>query len=263
MRNVGRADPPGLWQAGDVTALMGIATRLKLARLIHIVADEGDAVGPVARASYAGGADAVMLDEGLAEVVFDDSAQAGLDAITEAARATQGLTAYFGRPVRAASLSPDLFLLADDEADPARTRRIVGEWTLIGRRCNEREEIEAALAHADVDFLVVGPGLRLIRHTAELAPAHDPKSKPWFAVGGITIESLPAVIRGGAMRAAVGGAITRASNPEAAAMAMKDILREAWNADPRMEAVTASAFGPSPNLSFGKPVTPPPTDLRL
>lgn len=242
---------------------MGIATRLKLARLIHIVADEGGAVGAVARASYAGGADAVMLDEGLAEVVFDDSAQAGLDAITEAARATQGLTAYFGRPVRAAALSPDLFVLSDDEADPARTRLLVGEWTLIGRRCNTTDETEAALAHPEVDFLLVGPGLPLIRHAAKLAPAHDPKSKPWFAVGGITIESLPAVIRGGAMRAAVGGAITRASNPEAAAMTLKDILREAWNDDPRMEDVISSAFGTSPNLTFGKPFTPPPpTDLR-
>ena len=43
------------------------------------------------------------------------------------------------------------------------------------------------------------------------------------------------------MRAAVGGAITRASNPEVAAMALKDILREAWNDDPRMEDVTAAA----------------------
>lgn len=242
---------------------MGIATRLKLARLIHIVADEGDAVGPVSRAAYAGGADAVMLDEGLAKVVFDDSAQAGLDAITEAARATQGLTAYFGRPVRAAALSPDLFVLSDDEADPGRTRLIVGEWTMIGRRCNSTEETEAALAHPEVDFLLVGPGLPLIRHAASVAPAHDPKSKPWFAVGGITIDSLPAVIRGGAMRAAVGGAITRASNPEAAAMTLKDILREAWNSDVRMEAVTSSAFGTSPNLSFGKPVPPLSTDLNL
>ncbi|MDO5533649.1 MAG: thiamine phosphate synthase [Propionibacteriaceae bacterium] len=240
-----------------MTALMGIATRLKLARLIHILPDEPDAAGALARASYAGGADAVMLDEDLADVITDDTAAVGLDAITEAARATQGLTAYFGRPVRAAALSPDLFVLADDEADPARTRRLVGEWTMIGRRCNSTEETEAALAHPDVDFLMVGPGLPLIRHAAEVAPAHDPKSKPWFAVGGITIESLPAVIRGGAMRAAVGGAITRASNPEAAAMALKDILREAWNADERMEDVTSSAFGTSPKLTFGKPPVPP------
>lgn len=236
---------------------MGIAARLKLARLIHILPDEPDAAGPLARASYAGGADAVMLDEDLAGMIADDTAALGLDAITEAARATQGLTAYFGRPVRAASLSPDLFVLADDEADPARTRKIVGEWTMIGRRCNSPAETEAALAHPDVDFLLVGPGLPLIRHAAEKAPQHDPKSKPWFAVGGITIESLPAVIRGGAMRAAVGGAITRASNPEAAAMQLKDILREAWNADERMEAVSASAFGTSPQLTFDTKLVPP------
>ena len=51
------ADPPVLWQACPVTALMGIAARLKLARLIHILPDEPGAAGPLARASYAGGAD--------------------------------------------------------------------------------------------------------------------------------------------------------------------------------------------------------------
>ena len=244
---------------------MGIATRLKLARLIHILPDEPQAAGPLARASYAGGADAVMLDEDLADVIADDTAAVGLDAITEAARATQGLTAYFGRPVRAAALSPDLFVLADDEADPARTRLLVGEWTLIGRRCNSTEETEAALAHSDVDFLLVGPGLPLIRHAAQLAPQHDPKSKPWFAVGGITLDSLDAVIRGGAKRVAVGGAITRASNPEAAAMALKDRLREAWNDDDRMEAITASAFGTLHKLTLNPtaPKSAPRDDLHL
>lgn len=252
-----------MWQACPVTALMGIATRLKLARLIHILPDEPESVGPLARASYAGGADAVMLDEDLADVIADDTAADGLDAITEAARPTQGLTAYFGRPVRAAALSPDLFVLADDEADPARTRLIVGEWTLIGRRCNSTEETEAALAHPDVDFLLVGPGLPLIRHAAQKAPQDDPASKPWFAVGGITLESLDAVLRGGAKRVAVGGAITRASDPRAAATELKDRLRAAWDGDPGMEEVISSAFGTSPKLTFDPSLLPPSDDLHL
>ena len=252
-----------MWQAWPVTALMGIATRLKLARLIHILPDEPESAGRLARASYAGGADAVMLDEDLADVIADDTAAVGLDAITEAARPTQGLSAYFGRPVRAAALSPDLFVLADDEADPARTRRIVGEWTLIGRRCNSTAETEAALAHPDVDFLLVGPVLPLILDAAERAPQEDPRSKPWFAVGGITLESLDAVLRGGAKRVAVGGAITRASDPEAAARELKDRLRAAWSDDPRMEGVIDAAFGPAPKLTFDTRLVPPPGSRHL
>lgn len=249
------ADPPTLWQAGHVTALMGIAARLRLARLMHIVPDEPDALGALAEASYTGGADIVMLDEDLAEAIADMTAEAGLAAITLAARATQGLTGYFGRPVRAAQLSPDLFVLADAEADPVRTRRLVGEWTMIGRRCTSDADTDAALAHPEVDFLMVGPGLERIRHVARSAPAHDPRSKPWFAVGGITEGSLGAVLRAGAMRVAVGGAITRAVHPESAARAIKERLRDAWNDDPRMEAVTASAFGTRATLNL-------PSDLK-
>lgn len=234
---------------------MGIAARLRLSRLMHIAPDEPDAVGALAEASYAGGADVVMLDEDLADAIADETAEVALASITMAARATQGLTGYFGRPVRAAQLSPDLFVLADAEADPARTRRLVGEWTMIGRRCTSDADTDAALAHPEVDFLMVGPGLERIRYVARKAPAHDPRSKPWFAVGGITHESLGAVLRAGAMRVAVGGAITRAANPEGAAHALKERLRTAWNDDPRMEAVTAAAFGQRPSLNL-------PSDLK-
>lgn len=234
---------------------MGIAARLRLARLMHIAPDEPDAVGALAEASYAGGADIVMLDEDLADAIADETAEVALASITMAARATQGLTGYFGRPVRAAQLSPDLFVLADAEADPGRTRRLVGEWTMIGRRCTSDADTDAALAHPEVDFLMVGPGLERIRYVARKAPAQDPRSKPWFAVGGITHESLGAVLRAGAMRVAVGGAITRAANPEGAARALKERLRAAWNDDPRMEAVTAAAFGQRPSLNL-------PSDLK-
>jgi hypothetical protein len=60
-------DPPQLWQAERVTALLGIATRLKLARLIQIVPAGSPRVPLLAPAGFAGGADIVMLDETQAE----------------------------------------------------------------------------------------------------------------------------------------------------------------------------------------------------
>lgn len=242
---------------------MGIATRLKLARLMHYVPDEPDAVAALARASFAGGADIVILDEDLTHPIADETATHALADITEAARATQGLSAYHGRPVRAAMLSPDLVVLADDEASAARTRALVGEWTMIGRECNTPAEIDAALADRWLDFFLVGPGLELIRHAAEKAPANDPASKTWFAIGGITEASLDAVIRAGARRVAVGAGITKASDPEGAALAMKNRLREAWNDDPRMEDVISSAFGTSPKLNLAPTRPKPPSGLRV
>ena len=76
-------------------------------------------------------------------------------------------------------------------------------------------------------------------------------------------ELQDAVLRAGARRVGVGAAITEASNPEEATLALKDRLRRAWNEDPRMEAVTAAAFGTSPRLDLSTHVEVPETDLHL
>ncbi len=84
-----------------MTALLAIATRMKLARLIQIVPDAPDLVPVLAPAAYTGGADVVMLDETLAEATLDGTAASEMNAIRTAARQSQGLTGYLGRPARA------------------------------------------------------------------------------------------------------------------------------------------------------------------
>ncbi|WP_232548565.1 thiamine phosphate synthase [Propioniciclava soli] len=232
-----------------MTALMGIATRLKLARLLWIAPDTG-VVSSLARPVFAGGADIIALADDPSDPIADATADDALAGILEAARVTQGLSGYFGRTVSAAKLSPDVVVLVDPEANTARARQLLGEWSVIGRECHDRAAVDAALADPCVDFLLVGPGLELVRYAASVAPAHDPDAKPWFAVRGISPRSLDAVVRAGAMRVAVGAAITDAADPGAVASALKNGLREAWNADARMEEVTRSAFGGGPKLTF-------------
>ena len=87
-------------------------------------------------------------------------------------------------------------------------------------------------------------------------------SKPWFAVRGVSPRTIDAVVRAGAMRVAVGAAITNADDPGAVARVLKDHLRAAWNGDERMEAVTMSAFGTRPKLSF-KPFDAGDGDIEL
>lgn len=231
---------------------MGIATRLKLARLLSIAPADAGRLAALARAGFAGGADAVLTPGA------DD---ATLATIREAARGTQGLTGVLGR-VRSASVTPDLVVL-DDRGDAARVRALVGPWARIGRECNAADEVDAALADPDVDFLLVGPGRAHLRHAAEVAPAHEEASKPWFAVGGVSPDSLEVVLRAGAMRVAVGTAITQASDPEQTTRLLKARLRGAWRDDPRMEAVTASAFGASPGLDLAGGQDLPPTSLQV
>ena len=253
-------DPPQLWQAERVTALLGIASRLKLARLIQIVPAGSARVPLLAPAGFAGGADIVLLDETQAEA--NPAAAASMTLVRAAAQETQGLTGYLGRPGREAGRGADVVCLSEDDHDPARARAQLGRWTQIGRRCNTAAEIDAALADPEVGFLLVGPGREHLLHAADVAPPSDPAATPWFAVGGITQTSLDAVLRTGARRVAVGGAIIDASDPEAAARGFKERLRAAWNADPAMEAVTMAAFAPGPGLSFAPDPGPAATELR-
>lgn len=228
---------------------MGIPTRLKLARLLYIAPDTG-VVSALARPVFAGGVDIIALADDVSEPIADDTAEEALAGILEAARTTQGLSGYFGRPVSAARLSPDVVVLVDPEANTRRARQLLGEWSVIGRECHDAAAVDTALAEPCVDFLLVGPGLELVRYAAEVAPPDDPNAKPWFAVRGISPKTLDAVVRAGAMRVAVGAAITDAPDPGAVAGQLKDGLRKAWNERPAMEAITMAAFGTGPALPF-------------
>jgi thiamine-phosphate pyrophosphorylase len=61
-------------------------------------------------------------------------------------------------------------------------------------------------------------GLELVRHAA----AHA--QKPWFAIGGIDADRVPAVAEAGAERVAVVRAIRNAADPQRAAAALREAL---------------------------------------
>ena len=85
-------------------------------------------------------------------------------------------------------------------------------------------------------------GLDLVRYAARKAPVAVVKSKPWFAIGGISLDNLDAVIEAGARRVCVVRAITEASDPQAAADRLSSRLRAAWKADPAMERYVFQAL---------------------
>jgi thiamine-phosphate pyrophosphorylase len=66
------------------------------------------------------------------------------------------------------------------------------------------------------------PGLPLVRYAAALGT-----QRPWFAIGGITLENLGQVQAAGADRVVVVRALTDAPDPAAAAAAFTARLR-AW-----------------------------------
>jgi hypothetical protein len=98
-------------------------------------------------------------------------------------------------------------------------------------------------------------GLELVRYAAQAAPVAEIESKPWFAIGGISLDNIDAVIEAGARRVCVVRAITLAADPQDAAHQLRRKLQAAWKAEPAMDRYIAQALsGPGPS---GEPAAPP------
>lgn len=258
------ARPAGnLHMLTPVTALMGIDTRLKLARL-YLVTDARAATGdlaPFASAALAGGVDMIQLADA------DLDTRAELDALATlrtAAQQHQALLATFGNPDIAGEFAADVLHLPDDGSDAKKARRSLHQFAVVGRSCRDADDIARALADEAVDYLVVNADITAIEYTAQLAPPADPESKPWFAAGGITLDYLDVVLEAGARRVMVSRALSRAKDPQQAAAAFRAKLQKVWH-DPAMEAVTMSAFKSGPLVGDAEafPYPPKPRDDGL
>lgn len=101
--------------------------------------------------------------------------------------------------------------LGQDDLAPAAARALIGEHTLLGYSTHTLAQVEAA-ASEPVDYIAVGPifgtqtkatgydavGLELVTGAARRA-----QGRPIVAIGGITLETAPAVIAAGATGVAV------------------------------------------------------------
>lgn len=182
------------------------------------------------------GVDLIQLrDDGASDV----QKLAALETLRAADRG-RGLVSVYADCDLAREFGADALQLPKGRPDAAKARRYVSRWARIGRACYTPGDVDAALADEGIDFLTIGPmfnrmpwtrglpGLDLVRHAARVAPASGEGAKPWFAIGGITLDDLDEVLDAGARRVAVGRAITAADDPEAAARAFGDRLRAAW-----------------------------------
>jgi thiamine-phosphate pyrophosphorylase len=118
----------------------------------------------------------------------------------------------------------DVLHLGQDDLPVPVARRILGPGPLIGRSSHSPAQSDAAAAEPDVDYFCAGPlwttptkpgrpatGLGLLEHVARTGPG-----RPWFAIGGISLDRLGEVLAAGATRVVVVRAITEADDPAAA-----------------------------------------------
>jgi thiamine-phosphate pyrophosphorylase len=172
----------------------------------------------------AAGVDLIQLRE--KDMEAGDLLRAGR-AIAEACGAADVSFVVNDRPDVALALGAGVHL-GQNDLPVAVTRRILG-GAIVGVSTHRSSEIDDALtAPAPIDYIAVGPvyetptkpgrpavGLALVRYAAERS------TLPWFAIGGINSSNLAGVLEAGARRIVVVRAITEASDPAAAAAALR------------------------------------------
>src|SRR5262245_36553423 len=176
----------------------------------------------VVEAALRGGVDAVQLRvKGAAD-----------DDLVDVARELRRLCSAHGAllivndsPELAVRAGADGVHVGQGDATADEARRVVGRDRIVGLSAETPGQIAAARG---ADYLGVGPvyatptkpegvaaGLELVRAAARTARV------PWFAIGGIDGTTLDDVKAAGATRIAVVRAIADATDPEAAARALK------------------------------------------
>ena len=139
------------------------------------------------------------------------------------------------RPDLALELGADGVHVGQDDAPPALARRILGSDAIVGFSTHAPSELDAA-ADEPVDYVSTGPvnetptkagrpgtGLEYLRYAADGGAKH-----PWFVTGGVTPETLPAMLDAGARRFVVVRHLTEADDPESAAKKLRRLIDAAW-----------------------------------
>jgi thiamine-phosphate pyrophosphorylase len=234
---------------------MGLATRLRLSRL-YLCTDARRQQGDLAdflEAAFRGGVDIVQIRQ---KDMDPDEELEALETARAVAERHQGLVCVNDSPELAGRFQADVLHLGQTDGSSKAARKHLHEWALVGRSTHEPKQTSRALDDKRVDYFCVGPvyatatkpdyapvGLDLVRYAAKVAPPAQVSAKPWFAIGGITVDNLDEVLAAGARRVCVVRPITLAADPEAAARALSDRLHAAWRTDPEMQKYSLAALG--------------------
>ncbi len=166
-----------------------------------------------------------------------------LEVFSAATRRHGRLVAVNDRADVALAAAPDVLHLGQDDLPLDVARRIVGPDVLLGRSTHDRGQVDAALAEPDLGYFCVGPtwptptkpgrpapGPKMLQYAASLT---EPQAigRPWFAIGGIDLQTLDEVLDAGARRVVVVRAITEADDPAEATNELARRLRTAPVAD--------------------------------
>jgi thiamine-phosphate pyrophosphorylase len=134
------------------------------------------------------------------------------------------------RPDLAVAVEADGVHVGQDDAPPSLARRLLGDDAIVGYSTHAPDQLDAAVAEP-VDYVSAGPvhatptkpgrpgvGLEYLSYAASAAKV------PFFVTGGVTPETLPAMVAAGASRFVVVRYLTEAADPEANARALRAVI---------------------------------------
>jgi thiamine-phosphate pyrophosphorylase len=134
------------------------------------------------------------------------------------------------RPDLALECGADGVHVGQDDAPPSLARRILGDGAIVGFSTHAPAELDAS-ADEPADYVSVGPvaptptkpgrpgtGVDYLRYAAKTA------TRPWFVTGGVTPDTLPAMLDAGARRFVVVRWLTEAADPLHAARALRTVI---------------------------------------
>jgi len=115
--------------------------------------------------------------------------------------------------------------VGQEDLTPDAVRRLVGPGRVVGVSTHSTEQLDTAVRQP-VDYVAVGPifgtgskdtgydavGLRLVEEAAKRA---RPRGLPVVAIGGITLDRAPDVIRAGAQSVAIISDLLATGDPRA------------------------------------------------
>jgi thiamine-phosphate pyrophosphorylase len=189
--------------------------RLEAARLYLVCGAVSD---DFLSAAVRGGVDIVQLR-------MKDASEAAILAAAERFARHDVLLIINDRPDLAAAANADGVHVGQDDTPVQEARALVGPDRLVGLSTHTPEQVDGATG---ADYIGVGPvystptkpgrpavGLELVHYASERARV------PFFAIGGIDADNLPAVHAAGAERVAVVRALTETYDPESAARTLR------------------------------------------
>ncbi len=219
--------------------MLGPRARLAGARLCVIVTEalcRGRDAAEVARAAVLGGAEIIQLREKAMESSKFFAAAKRLRAVTAELGA---LFIVNDRADIAAAADADGVHVGQADLPAAEAHRLLGAASIVGVSTHSMDEARRALADG-ADHIGAGTVFATQTKPAERLAGLDyiracaaEVGVPFFAIGGITADNLPSVIRAGASRVAVCSAVIGADDVRAAAQSFRRLLPPSSDEDSR------------------------------